>query len=73
MLHRFFDVDLKLILTWATSGSIVMLNKVGLPVDTYEEWVVVIIDLLTVISLAVAIGYTITRWRRLLRERKIPK
>ena len=66
MFHNFIEVDLKLILTWMGTGSMVMLNKFfGFNIQNYEFWTVFIIDSLTVLSLVVALGYTIARWRKL--------
>ena len=70
---HFIQTEVKLLLTWLGTGVIVLVNKTGLFFSEYEIWRTYIIDILTILSLIVAIGYTFTRWLRLIREKKSDK
>lgn len=65
MILDFLQTESKLVLTWAGSGVVVWINKFGLNMTSYDLWKLYLIDGLTVLSLLVAIGYTIARWHKL--------
>ena len=68
MFNEFITTDAKLLLTWAGSMVMVLLNLQSL--EEYELWKVIALDALTALSLIVAIGYTIARWVNLWRKNK---
>ena len=73
MLLHFIESDAKLITAWIGAAIMAMLNKFGFAVQDYELWKIIALDILTGVSLLVAIGYTITRWARLIKTNKDKK
>lgn len=70
MLLHFIETDSKLIMTWIGSAGMVIGNMLGFNIQEYELWKIIALDILTALSLMVAMGYTLYRWRRLAKQGK---
>ncbi len=70
MLFDFFTTDLRLVLAWAGSAFAILVQKIGLDLESYELWVRITMDILTYILLIVTILYTIKKWRRMNKQDK---
>ena len=59
-----FILDFKSGITWIISGIMLVINGWV----TFEEISHRIIDILTIVSLMIAIGYTINRWYKYIKK-----
>ena len=59
-----FILDFKAGITWIISGIMLVINGWV----TFEEISHRIIDILTIVSLIIAIGYTINRWYKYIKK-----
>ena len=61
-----FILDFKAGITWIISFMMITINEF----ETFDQFSHIVIDILTIVSLVIAIGYTINRWYRYRRKFK---